>query len=105
MKTKDKDYSIKIAFLYLICSFFLGLLFSILALRAKKRGKVYFWWLLLSLLSISFFGYISCLFYVYSSPIYEKEYYYLGLSTIISNVIALLILTITILLRTNTTKT
>jgi hypothetical protein len=82
--------------LYLFSSFFSGLLFSILALRAKSRNKTSFWWGLLSLICIVFFSVLSFSLFKTSSPIKDVVYYYVGLGSLITNSIAIVLLLITI---------
>ncbi len=98
-QTSDSDSPLLLLFLYLFCSFLGGLLFSILALRAKKRQKTAMWWFLCSVIFISIFSYISCAFVSVSSPTKDAFYYYLGLSTLVSNGIAVFILVITLFLK------
>ncbi len=82
--------------LYLFSSFFSGLLFSILALRAKSRNKTSFWWGLLSLICIVFFSVLSFSLFKTSSPNKDVVYYYVGLGSLITNSIAIALLILTI---------
>jgi hypothetical protein len=97
MRTKqNKDYSLAMVILYLIFSFLGGLTFSILALRAKRNNKTVFWWFLLALIFIGFFGLISYSLVFTSGPNKDAGWYYLGLSTLVANGIAVFILVVTL---------
>jgi hypothetical protein len=96
-KQKNKDYSLLIVILYLLLSFFGGLTFSILALRAKKNNNTVFWWFLLALVFIGIFGLISYSLVITSSAKKDAGWYYLGISTIIANCLACLILIVTLI--------
>lgn len=89
---------LKFLVFYLSFSFFLGLIFSVLACRAKYKGNTYFWWWLLSIVCISLFSFISYIFFKTSSPTKDVIYYYLGLSTLIANVLAVFILISTLII-------
>jgi len=78
-----------ILILYLVSSFFGALIFSLLAFRAKRNHKNPLWWILLSLIFMIVFGYVSWALFKTSSPKHDAFWYYLGLSTLISNGIAL----------------
>jgi hypothetical protein len=95
-KTSDSESPLLLVFLSFICSFLGGLLFSILALRAKRRQKTVIWWFILSMIFISTFSYIANSFIVSSSPTKDSFFYYLGLSTLVFNGIAALVLLITL---------
>lgn len=92
----DKNSPLLFLFIYLFFSFFTGLIFSILSLRAKKRGKTYGWWWILSLGCICCFSFIAYIFISTSTPRFDPVYYYLGLSTLSTNVFAFIILIITL---------
>jgi peptidoglycan/LPS O-acetylase OafA/YrhL len=97
MRTKqNKDYSLAMVILYLIFSFLGGLTFSILALRAKRNNKTVFWWFLLALIFIGLFGVLSYSFVITSGPAKDPGWYYLGLSTLVANGIAVFILLVTL---------
>jgi len=78
--------------IYLLSSFISGLVFAILALRAKKRGDTAFWWFLLSIICIGLFSFISYSLVYTSSTSKDVFYFYLGLSTLATNAIAVLVL-------------
>ena len=84
---------------YLISSIFAGLIFSGLAMKAKSNGGSGIGWGLLSLICIAFFGYIGYALIVTSSPTVDSFWYYLGITSLIANSLALLILLLTILKR------
>lgn len=90
---------------YFLLSFFLGLVFSVFALRARNRGKYGFGWMILSLCSIAFFGIISHSLVKTSSPAHDAGWYYLGLSSLFANGLALLINVLTLLKKRNGTNT
>jgi len=92
-----QDSSVKILIGYLLSSFFGGLLFAILAMRAKRRGKTVFWWFLASLIFIGVFGFLSYALFKTDSPTNNPGYYYLGLSSLVANALAFLLLVITLL--------
>jgi heme A synthase len=73
-----------------------GLLFSILALRAKRKQKTVFWWFLLSLIFIAIFGFLSYSMVLTSNPTQDSIYYYIGAISLVSNSIALIILIATL---------
>jgi len=88
----NSNFSIKLILFYLLSSFFGGLLFSILSYRSRKKGNSGFGWLLLSLVFIVIFSYISFALYKTSSANHDAFWYYLSLSTIAANGVALFIL-------------
>jgi hypothetical protein len=92
----DKNSPLLFLFIYLIFSFFTGLIFSILSLRAKNRGKTYGWWWILSLICICCFSFIGYIFLSTSTPAFDPVYYYLGMSTLSTNLLAFIILIITL---------
>ncbi len=94
--TTDKKSPLLLLFIYLLFSLFLGLIFSIFAIRAKNRGKIYVWWWILSLFSILFFGFIAYIFLATSSSKNDIFYFYLGLATLLSNGFAFFILLYTL---------
>lgn len=102
MGTKhNKDYSLQIVLLYLVLSFFGGLAFSILALRAKKNNNTVIGWFILAILFIGFFGLISYSLVFTSGPEKDAGWYYLGIATLAANTLATFILFITLLTKTN----
>ena len=84
---------------YLISSIFAGLIFSALAMRAKSNGGTGIGWGLLSLICIAFFGYMGYAVYFTSSPSVDSFWYYFGITSLIANALAVLILLLTILKR------
>lgn len=84
--------SLWIVLLYLASSFFAALVFSILFARARGQGRAGIGWVLLTLLCAGVFGTISYSLFVTSSPAHDLGWYYLGLSTLVANGLALLIL-------------
>ncbi len=95
----NSNFSIKLILFYLLSSFFGGLLFSILSYRSIKKGNTGFGWLLLSIVFIVVFSYISFALYKTSSANHDAFWYYLGLSTLAANSIALFILLISFFLN------
>jgi uncharacterized protein with PQ loop repeat len=93
--------SLKFVFLYLLLSFFAGLAFSILAYRSRKKGKYGFGWMFLALCCILFFGILAFSLFKTSSVKVDVGWYYLGLSTLISNGIAILLIIITLFTKRN----
>ena len=92
-KNTDNTSSTSLAMvvIYLISSFFAGLIFSILAFRSRKNGRSGIGWIILSLLCISIFGFISYSLIYTSSPHKDAGWYWLGISTLIANGIAVLV--------------
>lgn len=84
---------------YLISSIFAGLIFSGLAMRAKSNGGSGIGWGILSLICIAFFGYMGYAVYFTSSPSVDSFWYYFGITSLIANALAALILLLTILKR------
>jgi hypothetical protein len=82
---------------YLIASVFAGIIFSILALRAKSNGKSGWGWAFMSMICIGIFSYLGYALYFTSSPQIDSFWYYLGLTSLTSNGLALIILIIYIL--------
>ena len=103
MNNKQDNGTSKTSFIllvgYLLSSIFAGLLFSGLAMKAKSNGGSGIGWGLLSLICIAFFGYIGYALIVTSSPTVDSFWYYLGITSLIANSLALLILLLTILKR------
>jgi hypothetical protein len=93
--------SLKFVILYLLLSFFAGLAFSILAYKSRKKGKFGFVWMFLALCCILFFGILAFSLLKTSSLKVDVGWYYLGLSTLVSNGIAILIIIITLFTKRN----
>lgn len=91
--------SLKMLSIYLASSFFSGLLFSILAVRARKKGNSGFGWVFLSICCIAFFGVIAYSLVKTSSPSHDVAYYYLGISTLFANGLALFISFLTFFIK------
>jgi CHASE2 domain-containing sensor protein len=86
-------------FLYLLFSFFSALLFSILLWRARDKGRAGIGWIVLTLLASGMFGTISYSLVHTSSPAHDAGWYYLGLSALVANGLALLILFLALFLK------
>ncbi len=84
---------------YLISSIFAGLIFSGLAMKAKSNGGSGIGWGILSLICIVFFGYLGYAIYFTSSPTVDSFWYYFGITSLIANSLAAVILLLTILKR------
>lgn len=97
--------SLRFLVVYLLLSFFLGFVFSVFAFRARNRGKYGFGWMFLSLCGIAFFGIIAYSLVKTSSPAHDAGWYYLGLSTLCANGLALFINFITLFKKRNGTNT
>jgi hypothetical protein len=91
MTNSTPNTSLRIVIIYLLSSFFAGLLFSILALRSRKNGNSGIGWIFLSICCITFFGAISYSLFKTSSPNHDAFWYYLGIITLVANGMALLI--------------
>ena len=84
---------------YLLSSIFAGLIFSGLAMKAKSNGGSGIGWGVLSLICIAFFGYLGYAVYFTSSPTVDPFWYYFGITSLIANSLAALILLLNILKR------
>ena len=84
---------------YLLSSIFAGLIFSGLAMKAKSNGGSGIGWGVLSLICIAFFGYLGYAVYFTSSPTVDPFWYNIGITSLIANSLAALILLLTILKR------
>ena len=84
---------------YLLSSIFAGLIFSGLAMKSKSNGGSGIGWGVLSLICIAFFGYLGYAVYFTSSPTVDPFWYYFGITSLIANSLAALILLLTILKR------
>jgi hypothetical protein len=93
--------SLAIVIVYLISSFFASFIFSCLAFRSRKNGKGGWGWIVLSLVCVVIFGYLSLAFIKTSSPTHDKGWYYLGCSTLVSNAISMLILFFSFFIKRN----
>jgi hypothetical protein len=83
--------------LYLVSSFLSALIFSVLAVRARNNGGSGAVWIVLSVLAAIFFGTIAYSLVITSSPTHDRGWYYMGATTLVSNLLALVILTRTLL--------
>jgi hypothetical protein len=100
----DSGSPLRTLLLFLLSSCLGGLLFSILALRAKRKQKTVFWWFLLSLIFIAIFGFLSYTLVLTSSPTKDSSYYYLGMVSLVSNSFALIILIATLFSKNSNDK-
>jgi len=91
--------SLWIVLLYLLSSLLSALLFSILFWRARGQGRAGIGWVLLTLVAAGVFGTISYSLFTTSSPAHDAGWYYLGLSTLAANGLALLILVLALFAR------
>ena len=103
MNNKQDNGTSKTSFIllvgYLLSSIFAALIFSRLAMKAKSNGGSGIGWGILSLICIAFFSYIGYALIVTSSPTVDSFWYYLGITSLIANALAALILLLTILKR------
>ena len=103
MNNKQDNGTSKTSFIllvgYLLSSIFAGLIFSRLAMKAKSNGGSGIGWGLLSLICIAIFGYMGYAIYFTSSPTVDPFWYYFGITSLIANSLAALILLLTILKR------
>lgn len=95
--SSDAGSPLLLLVIYLLSSFFGAFLFSILALRAKRKGETVWGWLLLSLLFILIFSVLSYSIVATSSPTKDSVYFFVGVLSLASNFIALVILTYALL--------
>jgi hypothetical protein len=84
---------------YLISSVFAGLIFSFLAMRSKSNGGSGIGWGILSLLCIAFFGYMGYALFFTSSPTKDPFWFYFGITSLVSNGLALFIVLLAIFKR------
>lgn len=91
--------SLWMVILYLLSSFFSALIFSILFLKARGKGRGGIGWLLLTLLAAGVFGTISYSLVFTSGPGNDAGWFYLGLSTLLANGVALLILFLSMFIK------
>ena len=84
---------------YLISYVFAGLIFSGLAMKAKSNGGSGIGWGILSLLCIAFFGYMGYALYFTSSPTKDPFWFYFGITSLVSNGLALFIVLLAIFKR------
>ncbi len=68
-------------------------------MRSKSSGGSAIGWGLLSLICIGFFGYMGYAFYVTSSPTIDSFWYYFGITSIVSNSLALFIVILALIKR------
>ncbi len=85
-----------IILVYLISSFFGALIFSIIANRAKSKGKKYIVWLILSFVFMILFGILSYALFKTSSTEKDALYYWIGLGSLVTNSISLILNILTI---------
>jgi hypothetical protein len=84
---------------YLISSVFAGLIFSFLAMRSKSNGGSGIGWGILSLLCIAFFGYMGYALFFTSSPTKDPFWFYFGITSLVSNGLAIFIVLLAIFKR------
>ena len=86
-------------FLYLLSSFFSALIFSILYMKARGQGRGGIGWLLLTILAAGVFGTIGYSLVFTSAPSHDAGWYYMGLSTVVANGAALVILFLSLFIK------
>jgi hypothetical protein len=84
---------------YLISSIFAGLIFSGLAMKAKSNGGSGIGWGVISLICIGIFGYLGYALYFTSSPTKDPFWFYFGITSLVSNGLALFIVLVAIFKR------
>jgi hypothetical protein len=97
MKRKNKhtlnsNFSLYIVLFYLVLSIFSALVFTMLYRRSINNGNSGIGWLLLTVLSVLFYGIIAVSLVKTSSPNHDAGYYWLGVITICSNTLAIILL-------------
>jgi hypothetical protein len=81
-----------IVLLYLFLSFFAALVFSVLYRRSVNKGNKGIVWIVFAVLCALFYGTIALSLVVTSSPNVDAGYYWLGIITLVSNSLALLLI-------------
>ena len=81
-----------IVLLYLFLSIFAALVFSILYRRSVNKGKKGIVWIVFAVLCALFYGIIALSLVVTSSPNVDAGYFWLGVITLVSNVLALILI-------------
>jgi predicted permease len=81
-----------IVLLYLFLSIFAALVFSILYRRSINKGKKGIVWIVFAVLCALFYGTIALSLVVTSSPNVDAGYFWLGVATLVSNALALLLI-------------
>jgi quinol-cytochrome oxidoreductase complex cytochrome b subunit len=81
-----------IVLLYLFLSIFAALVFSILYRRSVNKGNKGIVWIVFAVLCALFYGTISLSLVVTSSPNIDAGYFWLGVITLVSNSLAILLL-------------
>jgi flagellar basal body-associated protein FliL len=81
-----------IVLLYLFLSIFAALVFSILYMRSVNKGKKGIVWIVFAVLCALFYGTIALSLVVTSSPNVDAGYFWLGVITLVSNSLAILLL-------------
>jgi predicted permease len=81
-----------IVLLYLFLSIFAALVFSILYRRSINKGKKGVVWIVFAVLCALFYGTIALSLVVTSSPNVDAGYFWLGVATLVSNALALLLI-------------
>jgi quinol-cytochrome oxidoreductase complex cytochrome b subunit len=81
-----------IVLLYLFLSIFAALVFSILYRRSVNKGKKGIVWIVFAVLCALFYGTIALSLVVTSSPNLDAGYFWIGIITLVSNALALLLI-------------
>jgi|GEM_PF-6096504 len=81
-----------IVLLYLFLSIFAALVFSILYRRSINKGKKGILWIVFAVLCALFYGTIALSLVVTSSPNVDAGYFWLGIVTLVSNALALILI-------------
>ena len=81
-----------IVLLYLFLSFFVALVFSVLYRRSVNKVNKGIVWIVFAVLCALFYGTIALSLVVTSSPNVDAGYYWLGIITLVSNSLALLLI-------------
>lgn len=84
--------SARFVLVYLVLSIFSALVFSVLYRRAVNKGGKGIIWFILTVVCAALYGTIGYSLVLTSSPTVDSGYYYLGLTTLISNGLAVLVL-------------
>lgn len=84
--------SLVIIIVYLVLSIFSALVFSVLFRKSVSSGKKGIGWFILTILSVAFYGFLAYSLVVTSSPQKDAGYYWIGITTLITNSLALILL-------------
>jgi surface polysaccharide O-acyltransferase-like enzyme len=97
--TLNSKISLYMILLYLVLSVFSALVFSMLFRRSVTKGNKGIGWLLLTILSVLFYGTIAISLIKTSSPNHDAGYFWLGVVTVCSNILALILLVLKLIKR------